>query len=463
MQRGAIVGSLLALGPILAACQAAAPAPTTAPAKPPEAPKQAAVAPTAAAGAKPAGQTVELRIHTNQSDAWSGIQQKAYDDDVLGFKSKNPSITVKLEPVPSADYVQKMLALASAGQLGDIAWHAPRWGTQVGWATKYKIIQPLDELAKAANFDPKKEFLEAAVAASTWEGKLYYFNFIGEPTTPLIAYNKTQIEKTGQKVLENGHTFDELAEWAKKVTTPNHFAYCHGHRSSFIGVIPYLRQWGVDVADAAGKKITISETKEQMTNALKFVYDLVNTWKVSPALQATANMDEPFVAEKYLAVPIWPVYANRYPKVLVKDKFECAFSLTSLVKKGEKLRSNLNEHVMGITTASKNPREAFQYLDWVTTPEFGLLAVETGMGAPNARKALWNDERLYKAIPGYQMMRDLMMNIEPDFKLANFRGLELADAWQQNYDKLVLNQVKPEQAVADIQTAFQAVADKPAG
>ena len=58
-------------------------------------------------------------------------------------------------------------------------------------------------------------------------------------------------------------TFDDLLAWAKKGTTADVFGYFRGNSGNtpFSG-LSYLRAWGVEPVDKAGKKATFLDTKD---------------------------------------------------------------------------------------------------------------------------------------------------------------------------------------------------------
>ena len=70
------------------------------------------------------------------------------------------------------------------------------------------MVRDLNPLAQAANYD-MKQFFQGALDANTWQGKTYWMDYIGEPTCPLIAYNKTKIKAMGVQEPNDNWTFDD--------------------------------------------------------------------------------------------------------------------------------------------------------------------------------------------------------------------------------------------------------------
>jgi hypothetical protein len=453
--RRTILGQTLgAAAAVLAACSA--------PSQSPAAPTKPAEAPQAAAPAAPGGQTVTIRAHMVQKQDVSDWIQTAMTQDIDGFKAKNPNIDLKLELVPgfAPEFIPKILALAAGGQLGDVTWYAPRHHSQIGWGVRYNVVRDLIPLAQGANYDLKQQFYQGALDNNSLEGKQYFLSYISEPIVPVIAFNKTKIQQMGLTAPTDDMTFDDLLAWAKKGTTSDVFGYFRGNSGNgpFSG-LSYLRTWGVDPVDKSGKKATYLDNKDAFIAALKFRQDLINTHKVSPQPANPDNTNEVFGGQKLLAYDVWPFFIQILPETY-KGKFEVDFVLAPTVKKGDKRRSGLNEHVFGVTNVSKAPQEAFKVVSWFGSKELNVQGVIQGQKGPIARPDFWADNRVTEKFPAYKKLQPIMETIEPDFTVANFRGEEFDAAYTQVFDSLELNSTAPDAAATQIQQLCQAVLDK---
>jgi len=454
----------------IAACAPAAVPPTAAPATPPwtkpeptSPPTEATKAPAPTAAPAAVAKPVEIRVHVFGAGSFGELMKDAYQADVDGWKSKHPNITPKIEGIDGWTdvYFPKIFALVSAGQLGDAVWQVPRMGSHLAWgAARFNIVRPLDEIAKAMNFDLKAQYFPKVLETSTWDGKLYYLNYCGEPAVPVIAFNKTKIEKMGLQVPAADYTYDELADWASKATTPDAFAYSKGHHGAGLpGESHVLRQWGAEFLNKEGKKVTLADSKPQLVEFFRWRQNLI-TQKLSPPPEATADPIDTFSAEKLLSLPVWPYWFAAVQAIRVKDKFEIAWRPLPVVKKGDKRRSQLNQHVFGVTTASKNPQEAFDYLTFVCGKEYSLYGYLKANGQPNGRMDVWEDPRIDQKYPDFKLLREAMLASEIDWFLANFRGPEMDDTYKNVYAQLELNKLTPEQTVDQLQEQCQAVASK---
>lgn len=452
--------------PLLAACSGAAPAaPTAAPAQP-AAPAAAPTATTAgqsapAAAAAPSAGKVALRVHMVKKSDVSDWIATGLKQNIDGFNDKHPNLDVQLETIPgwTDTYIPKILSMVSAGQIGDAAWYPPRHRSAIAWGVRYNVVRDLNPLAQAVNYD-MKQFFQGAIDANTWQGKTYWMDYIGEPVVPLIAYNKTKIKAMGVAEPNDNWTFDDLVTWSKSLTKDGVFGYYRADAGDqSFGNAPYFRQWGVEFTDQAGKKATLLDNKAAFISALKYRADLANTYKVSPTPSA-GNIDVTALlgSQKLLAADVWPFRIQGYPTAF-KD-FEWGFALTPVVKSGDKRRSMLNEHVFGITQATKHPEDAFSFLTWICGKEMNVQGIIQGAKGSVSRQDFWADERIYKDYPAYKKLQGVMGTIESDYFVGNFRGEEFDAAFGTAYDLLELGKATPEETATKAQDLVQAVLDK---
>jgi ABC-type glycerol-3-phosphate transport system substrate-binding protein len=416
-----------------------------------------------APGTSPAptgGRRADLRVHVVKKIDVSDWIEQGLQQNIDDWKTKHPNINVTLElhGTWTNEYFPQVIAISASGQLGDAVWYPPRHRSHLAWGTKYGIVRDLTPVAKAAKYD-MGQFYKGATEQNTWEGKQYWLSYISEPIVPVIAYNKTKVQQLGLATPADDWTFDELAEWARRGTTANTFGYYRGDSGNDpFGSGPYLRQWGVEPVDATGKKATYLDRREAFVQALTYRYNLMNVWQVSPnPKDGSIDQGELYgKQQKILAAEIWPFRIQLYPKDY--PEFETDFVLTPTVKKGDKRRSMLNEHVFGITTASKLPDEAFTFLTWIAGKEMNVQGLVQGFKGPIARGDVWTDSRIVDKWPTYKKLRPVMETIEPDYFVANFRGEEFDTA--SSWARLERGEIPVLEAATEIQRLSQEVLDK---
>jgi ABC-type glycerol-3-phosphate transport system substrate-binding protein len=200
--------------------------------------------------------------------------------------------------------------------------------------------------------------------------------------------------------------------------------------------------------------------REAFVQALTFRHNLTNVWKVSPhPADGPIAQDKLFgVEQRLLAADIWPNRVQWYTRDY-KD-MELEFVLTPTVKRGERRRSMLNEHVFGITTASTAPEAAFAFLTWITGKEMNVQGTLQGGKAANARPDVWGDARVLERWPAYRKLLPLLAGIEPDYAVANFRGEEFDAAFAGPYTRLERGEAPVLDTAAEIQRLTQEVLDR---
>ena len=402
----------------------------------------------------------DLRVHVVKKADVSDWIEQGLQQNIDEFKTKHPNISVTLElhGTWTDTYIPQLIATSASGQLGDALWYPPRHRSHIAWGTKYGIVRDLIPLAKTAKYD-LGQFYKGATEQNTWEGKQYWLSYISEPIVPIIAYNKTKIQQLGMTAPKDDWTFDELAEWAKRGTTANTFGYYRGDSgTNAFSSGPYLRQWGVEPVDRTGRKATFMDTRDGFIKALTHRYNVMNTVKVSPNPRdgAIAQHDWFGKEQRLIATEIWPFRIQGYPKDY-KD-FEIDFVLTPLAKKGDKRRSMLNEHAFGVTTASKQPEEAFKFLTWLSGKEMNVQGLVQGVKGPIARADVLSDPRITDRWPTFKKLKVIMDTIEPDFFVANFRGEEFDSA--SSWARLERGEIPVLEAANEIQRLTQEVLNK---
>ena len=404
---------------------------------------------------------VDLRVHLVKKSDVSDWIQTGLDQDIDGWKAKHPKINVILETVAgfTAEFNPQIISYAASGTLGDVVWNAPRHRSHIAWGTKYKIVRELNSLASGAKYDMGPIY-KGAIDNSSWEGKLYWWIYISEPVVPIVAVNKGKVEQLGQKVPADDWTFADLTEWAKRTTTQDAWGYFRADQGNApFAMAPFLRQWGVEPVNKDGTKATFTSAQDAFIQALTYRYNLSNTLKVSPNPK-DGSIDAPtlFGNGKILAMDCWPFRIQGLPDTY-KD-LNIDFVLTPTVKKGDKRRSMLNEHVFGVTTTSKNPGPAFEFLTWIGGKEMNVQGLVQAAKGPIARADVWADTRIVDRWPAYKKLRPVMEAIEPDYLVANWRGIDFDSAFSGVMGNVEKGDSPPATAAAEIQRLCQELLDK---
>ena len=341
--------------------------------------------PTTQSDPQASARRADLRVHVVKKLDVSDWIEQGLQQNIDDWKTKNPNInvTMELHGAWTDTYFPQVIAISASGQLGDLVWYPPRHRSHIAWGTKYGIVRDLTPLARGAQVR-HGAVLQGRQRAEHPRGQAVLALLHLGAHRPRDRLQQVSLAADRRPRSADDWTFDDLAEFARRSTTANTFGYFRGSSGTApFGAAPYLRQWGVEPVDASGTKATFMDKREAFVQALTFRYNLMNTWKVSPNPK-----DGPIVQndlygkeQRILAVDVWPFNIQTYPKDY--PDIQTDFALTPVVKKGEKRRSMLNEHVFGITTASKATEGAFAFLTWIAGKEMNVQGLAAGLQGPH--------------------------------------------------------------------------------
>jgi ABC-type glycerol-3-phosphate transport system substrate-binding protein len=325
------------------------------------------------------------------------------------------------------------------------------------------MVRDLNEFADAEDYD-WTQFFEGALLANRWQGKQWWMSYISEPVQPVLAINESLAEERGVGMPSTDWNWDEfVSEWASKVYLEEggrakYFGYRRGCGDSF-GCGNVIRSFGAELTDDEGKKCLYGET-DGLEKFLTFRQDVIHKNKVSPSPAAGAyNANEEFLAGRLGALGIWPWFIQIWPEQ-IGDKFKVGFVEKPKGPTGER-RTMLNEHTLGVFYKSQNPWGAWELVKWACGEDMCVRRVLDGMGGPNAQKASWNADEIVKRHPTYKLIGEIMDKVEPDWRVANFRGEEVLTPLTQYYAGIEADEISPQEAVQKIVDETQIALDLP--
>ena len=218
------------------------------------------------------------------------------------FAERYPNVTVTLRTNPTAagwgGYITNMMNQVASGDSPDVVDMAIEGFLAVSSKGLLADLRPLF----ADNADVQKILADTAPALLTkmespLTGELNYFPM--EWNNIVIFYNKDMFDAAGVAYPENGWTWDDFVKTAQALTVTNAdgVATQYGYRISGInfGVTPWFLVNGIDKLNADWTKSTVSDPA--FSESLKFLRDLIDTYKVSPAFEAGVG-DQEFAAKQ---------------------------------------------------------------------------------------------------------------------------------------------------------------------
>ena len=169
-----------------------------------------------------------------------------YDGAVSRFKEAYPNISIELVNQQNDNYKQQLIVAMSSGQCPDMYQH---WGG--GPMAEYYESGFVNDITEMFNTYDHPAFIEAAVAQSTYDGKVLAIPFNGLSGCDFF-YNKAIFEEVGVEVPT---TIDELEAVCDKVKEAGYIPFSLANSPGWTGSMYYMylvaRHSGNDEFDAA--------------------------------------------------------------------------------------------------------------------------------------------------------------------------------------------------------------------
>lgn len=470
----ALLGGATAVsGAILSACATTPPPPTTAPAataapaaaapaaKPTTAPAQAS-APSAAkpaAAKEPVTVRFHLRAGGEKSEPAIYVQRPEEWIKETGHK-------IALEPIPGGkDYAAKAMSLAAGGTLGDVMFTGNSFGDHIRFVNA-GMIAPIDDYANA-NGIKKTEWVKAIIEDLTINGKMYGFPKASNPAEAYVAINLNMLQDAGFKKPEvYGNTFDQLAEWANKISKgPKDRREVYGYYSSFHNnqsITNGVRQRGGDLVNGEGTTSLVDQ--QPFADWLAWNYKLVVEDQVHPFGDVVKAGNGNELAAMFAAGKLGMIHMHRAwirsLRKAVGDKFEWMTIQFPRGKNAIGWVGNVDTH--SATTASKNLEVAMSLSYALADRRFAYLVAKdagylTGrVDNLDAIKELADD-------PFLQLQQKCTEEEQVWWRPKNLRGYEIQDELTNSLDLVWQGKTKPDQAfTSDLKKSLDAILAKPA-
>ena len=332
---------------------------------------------------------------------------------VEAYKKVNPNVILEIEPVPINGYLDKAVAATLGGNPPDmLALDAMMIVPMAG----KNLLQPWDNYIKDLD---KSDFAAGIWNAGVWNGRQYALPYRG--ATAVYFYNKTMFDKAGLDYPEQGWTYQDMLEIAKKLTIPGEqygvgiAAALSDPANVMSSFAPVLWAFGGDFMDEGFTKSTL-DTPEAI-QGIKFWTELYTKHKVVP--EGSLNYA--------ITKDVVPMFANN--KVALFPGTSAQFSM---LQKAEGLKWGVvvgpdgwnrgGGWAFGIPTGSAHPDEAREFALWFVQPEvLGSLTIRQPARKSATNVPPWNTEefkpvfdaspwsKLAPAIPEWNDMQNMII------------------------------------------------------
>ncbi len=382
------------------------------------------------------------------------------EERIETFQEENPGVTVEFRPLTGSsqqDNYGKMYAMYAAGDLGDIIAFDPShfhfWR-----AIDKDIIQPLDDLAAAADLD-QSQWFDIFMELQHYDGNLYGLPSWGWAGYDTLVTNALHFEEAGVELpdpIAHDTPMEQVGEWAREF-------YIDGERFGLfvalaeIGLVTLTRAFNGDLIDETGTKSLLLED-ENSQEALRWAYGLFVEDQVLPAPGAVENAPSALLEGKLTMLWQGSLNVRNFDRDVTDDVGRATQILLPTREDG-RFPSQLRGGTWNIRTGTAHPTEAFDFLMHITNTEgcfgFNLVAGQGALVRPDVMELLIAENPIHEwFIPNLE-------NGMPAHAPANSRGREYTDAVAQ-WSALLMDPNQPvefEQGLEDLHNAIQEVLD----
>ena len=339
------------------------------------------------------GKTITLLANAAHGKSWSHISDL--------FKKQTGGI-LKVTAVPYTQLAQKQLLDVESGanQYDLFQYQTQLLGTLVSSGALLDITQWAAANEKVLNIQDLAQ--SGYRAGGFYKGKLYGLTNVGVPN--LLFYNNEILGKYNLKPPTTWEEFRAVAEevtakgqgkvWgsslqAQKDATTLLMTYC-GRLSGFGG--SYLDQAGTPIINSPEAVAALTEFKKQLPSAMPD--PLLTGWQ-----QATSS----FLQGRLALADSWgdiTALGNDPSQSDIVGKYGAAALPTGGGNKKPALPVFVNSEALGISSASRNPKTAAAWLQWISRTDVNVqIATTPGGNWPTLYKSVLTSDHYKKVNP----------------------------------------------------------------
>lgn len=359
------------------------------------------------------------------------------------FEKQNPDIKIVIEGIPGAgEYVPKMLLSHNAGVAPDIATLDASSSALFINSGMLMDLTPLIKSDKEFKLD---DFYPNIVDIARRDQALYA---IPNDFTPMVMYyNKRLFDAAGVPYPQNGWTFDQFRESAKRLTKDGQYGFVFANW--FPGWIMWLWNNGGDVFSPDLKQASGHLDSNENVKTIEFLRALINEDKSAPSLSQSAAAGVDLFANGQAAMTVsghWgmvgysaaPKGPDGKPKITLAD-----LGVVMLPNNTGKPVTVMYESGYAITKRAKHPQAAWRFIKFMTSYESRLILNQTGI-AIDARKDV-SEER--GKDPLEAMFLPIIPTCRPPYGTV-VEGFEMVETQAQNaMDSVLKNGRDPKEAL----------------
>lgn len=375
-----------------------------------------------------------------------------FEEVISDFESENPGIDVEMVKGPTSTdiretmYVANFLAREATYDmvLMDIIW-LPKFAKQ-GW------LIPLDEWF---NEKEKQEFLPGDIEGSIYKGKLYRIPL--QTDAGILYYRKDLLEGKRYNPPKNWDEFVKIAEDLQSPPEMWGFVFQGKQYEGLVcNFLEILWSFGGNIFDKKGNMVLNSK---EAIESLRFMYDLIHTYKITPEGVMTYEEEE----TRHIFQEGRAIFCRNWPYMWKLAQGENSpvrgkVGLTVLPhKEGKQSYSTLGGWGFGISKFSKNKDACIKFIRYITSYE-AQKKLHFKSGIVPTRKALFKDEDILKQTPFYSDLYQILLSARPRPVHPDYA--QISDILRRFIHKVLLGELSAEGALRKAESEIKEVLKK---
>ncbi|SDM91865.1 ABC transporter substrate-binding protein [Bacillus sp. OK048] len=303
---------------------------------------------------------VTLKFYT-----WINEENGNWKKSVEAFEKEHPGIKVDVnvlvENMNSADYYKKLDLIAASGDTMDVIMLSnSRFLSQ---RASVGMIEPLNKYMDDEKLKIEEEYDMSASPASA-EGE--YYGLPSKFNKYLVMLNKDHLDKAGLEV-PTDWTWDEYKEYAKKLTTKDHFG-------SYLHTWPHQHHTMKLLSQTEGTQLLKEDGSSNMDDSmvkasLKLRYELEKEDKTSvpytDIISQKLDYRQQFFSQQASMVPITSYMVTEWGGFT--PEFPITWAPWPKNSESDSLNAFTTADIMSISKKSEHKDAAYEFIRWMTT------------------------------------------------------------------------------------------------
>lgn len=375
----------------------------------------------------------------------------ALEELIKKFEDQHPNIAVKAQYVPTGDaLIQKLVTAIQSKTAPDISWIHSNYLQNL---VEADAIYRMDEFIKSPDSLSNKDLADiypALIEAASWRGTLYSMPL--EATNLGLLYNRELFRKAGLDPDHPPQTWDELYEYARRLTTDKNGDGKLDQVGFFVPVFPasgplgdwMVWQWLPFLWQAGGYVINLEQTEVlfnsdagvQALSLWKKIYDALNLRTFTPDYEAA------FPSQQLAMALDGPWNLPRW-----KDR-NVDWAISALPAGPVKRATIVGGEYLAIFKQTQNREEAWTFVKWFIQPEIqALWSMKSGyLPVRHSVVELKEYQDFLNLNPGLKAYVE-QMEYGQSPRPIDYHSLEISRAMAEAIEKATIGNVDPKIAL----------------